>query len=76
MIRDRVPSSAAASCASAPTVLGTTRLEAHVALDNHASRRVAQAAGFTHASIFTEDDGTEMIRYTRDVSGGEAALIS
>ena len=56
--------------------IGITRLEAHVALDNHASRRVAQAAGFTQASIFTDDDGTEMIRYTRDASGGGAAPIS
>ena len=56
--------------------IGTTRLEAHVALDNHASRHVAEAAGFTQASIFTDDDGTEMIRYTRDASGGGAASIT
>jgi RimJ/RimL family protein N-acetyltransferase len=56
--------------------IGVTRLEAHVAHDNHASRRVAEAAGFTQASTFTDHDGTEMIRYTRDASDGEAALIS
>ena len=52
--------------------IGITRLEAHVALDNHASRRVAEAAGFTLASTVTDDDGTEMIRYTRDASGNRA----
>ena len=45
--------------------IGVTRLEAHVAPDNHASRRVAEAAGFTQADTFTDDGGTEMIRYTR-----------
>jgi RimJ/RimL family protein N-acetyltransferase len=55
--------------------IGVTRLEANVALDNHASRRVAEAAGFTQASTFTDHDGTEMIRYTRHASGGEAASI-
>ena len=49
--------------------IGVTRLEAHVAPDNHASRRIAEAAGFTQADTFTGDDGTEMIRYTRDTSG-------
>jgi RimJ/RimL family protein N-acetyltransferase len=47
-------------------------LEAHIAPDNHASRRVAEAVGFTQADIFTDDDGTEMIRYVRSASGGEA----
>jgi RimJ/RimL family protein N-acetyltransferase len=42
--------------------IGITRLEAHVARDNHASRRVAESAGFTQAGTFT-DDGIEMIRY-------------
>ena len=46
--------------------IGVTRLEAHVATGNHALRRVAESAGFTHAGTFT-DDGTEMTRYTRDV---------
>jgi RimJ/RimL family protein N-acetyltransferase len=44
--------------------IGVTRLEAHIAPDNHASRRVAESAGFTQAGLVMED-GTEMIRYTR-----------
>jgi RimJ/RimL family protein N-acetyltransferase len=47
--------------------IGVTRLQAHVATDNHASRRVAESAGFTQAGTFTDDDGTEMIRYTCEV---------
>ena len=43
--------------------IGVTLLEAHVAADNHASRRAAQAAGFTQAGTVV-DDGTEMICYT------------
>jgi RimJ/RimL family protein N-acetyltransferase len=49
--------------------IGIARLEAPIALDNHASRRVAEAAGFTQAGTFTDDDGTKMIRYARDASG-------
>jgi RimJ/RimL family protein N-acetyltransferase len=52
------------------TSIGVTRLEAHVAADNHASRRVAETAGFTQAGTFTDNDGTEMIRYIRSASGG------
>jgi RimJ/RimL family protein N-acetyltransferase len=52
--------------------IGVTRLQAHVALDNHASRRVAEAAGFTRAGTVTDDDGTEMIRYTRSACAGGA----
>jgi RimJ/RimL family protein N-acetyltransferase len=44
--------------------IGVTRLEAHIAPDNHASRRVAESAGFTQTGSVM-DDGTEMIRYTR-----------
>jgi RimJ/RimL family protein N-acetyltransferase len=47
---------------------GVIRLEAHVAPDNHASRHVAEAAGFTQADTITDDNGTEFIRYTRDAS--------
>ena len=47
------------------TSIGVTRLQAHIALDNHASRRVAEAAGFAQAGTVTDDDGTEMLRYTR-----------
>jgi len=45
--------------------IGVTRLEAHVAADNRASRRVAESAGFSQAGTFT-DDGTQMIHYTRE----------
>lgn len=44
--------------------IGVTRLEAHIAPDNHASRRVAESAGFVQAGTVIED-GTDMIRYTR-----------
>jgi RimJ/RimL family protein N-acetyltransferase len=47
--------------------IGVTRLEAHVATGNHASRRVAEAAGFRRAGTLTDEDGTAMIRYARDV---------
>jgi RimJ/RimL family protein N-acetyltransferase len=50
--------------------IGVTRLEAHVAPDNHASRHVAEVGGFTQAGTFTDHDGTEMIRYTRSASAG------
>ena len=53
--------------------IGVTRLEAHVAPDNHASRHVAEAAGFTKAHTFTDGDGTEFIRYTRDAPSAGAA---
>lgn len=48
--------------------IGATRLEAHVATGNCASRRVAESAGFTKAGAFTDEDGTEMIRYALDTS--------
>lgn len=43
--------------------IGVTRLEAHVAEDNLASRRVSEKAGFRQAGTFTDGDGTAMIRY-------------
>lgn len=52
--------------------IGITHLEAHIAPDNHASQHVAEAASFTHTNTFTDHDGTELIRYTRDVSGDGA----
>jgi RimJ/RimL family protein N-acetyltransferase len=64
---------ALALLASYAASIGVTRLEAHVAPDNHASRRVAEAAGFTQAGTVTDGDGTEFIRYTRDASGDGAA---
>lgn len=48
-----------------PASIGVTRLEAHVALDNHALRRVAEAAGFAQVSTFTNHDGTEMASFMR-----------
>jgi RimJ/RimL family protein N-acetyltransferase len=56
--------------------IGVTRLEAHIAPGNHASRHVAEAAGFAQAGTFTDDDGTEMIRYTRSASGGGADNVT
>jgi RimJ/RimL family protein N-acetyltransferase len=44
--------------------IGITRLEAHIAPDNHASQRVVECVGFTRAGTVI-DDGTEMLRYTR-----------
>jgi RimJ/RimL family protein N-acetyltransferase len=49
--------------------VGVTRLEAHVAPGNHAPRGVAEAVGFIQAGTFTDGDGTEFIRYTRDAFG-------
>lgn len=46
--------------------LGITRLEADIAADNYASRRVAESAGFLQAGTFT-DDGTEMTRYALEL---------
>lgn len=43
--------------------VGIGQAEAHIAADNHSSRRVAEKAGFLPAGTFTEQDGTEMIRY-------------
>lgn len=43
--------------------IGVTWLEAHVAEDNLASRRVSEKAGFQPAGTFTDQDGTAMIRY-------------
>lgn len=42
--------------------IGVTRLEAHIAPDNHASQRAAEAVGFRQAGTVT-DEGVEMIRY-------------
>jgi RimJ/RimL family protein N-acetyltransferase len=45
--------------------IGVTRLEAHIAPDNHTSRHVAESAGFTRAGTLTSDNEAVMIRYTR-----------
>jgi RimJ/RimL family protein N-acetyltransferase len=49
-------------CAYAASI-GVTRLEAHVAPDNQASRRVAEGAGFTPLDVFSDDKGELMMRY-------------
>lgn len=43
--------------------IGVTQVEAHIAEDNQASRRVAEKAGFYLIGTFTDEDGTGMIRY-------------
>ncbi|HEX3961221.1 MAG TPA: GNAT family protein [Trebonia sp.] len=47
--------------------IGVTRLQADVATDNHASRRVAESADFRQAGTFTDEDGTAMIRYSLEL---------
>jgi len=51
-------------CAAA---IGVVSLEAHIATGNYASRRVAEAAGFTAAEIILEE-GEERVRYVRSHS--------
>jgi RimJ/RimL family protein N-acetyltransferase len=43
--------------------IGICQAEAHIAADNHPSRRVAEKAGFIPAGTFTAEDGTGMIQY-------------
>lgn len=43
--------------------VGVDRIEAHVAEDNTASRRVAEKAGFELVSGVVDEDGTPMVRY-------------
>jgi RimJ/RimL family protein N-acetyltransferase len=43
--------------------IGVTRAEADVAIDNLASRRVAEKTGFHLVSTFTAEDGSGMLRY-------------
>jgi len=52
-------------CEYAATV-GVTRLEAHVAVDNHASRHVAKSAGFTESHTITQE-GELRIRYIKNL---------
>jgi len=42
---------------------GVRQLEAHIAVDNAASRRVAAPAGFEEDAQFTDEHGTVMLRY-------------
>ena len=46
--------------------IGPSSLAAHVALDNHASRRVAEKSGFADTGIITEE-GEQRVRYTRRI---------
>ena len=43
--------------------IGVTRFEAHIALDNLASRRVSEKAGFRCIGRFTDENGALMIKY-------------
>jgi RimJ/RimL family protein N-acetyltransferase len=43
--------------------IGIHDAEAHIAADNHPSRRVAEKAGFRSAGTYKAEDGTGMIRY-------------
>ncbi len=52
--------------------IGVTSLQARIAHDNYASRRVAEAVGFAQAGTCTDDEGNEMLRYTRGASVGGA----
>jgi RimJ/RimL family protein N-acetyltransferase len=43
--------------------IGIRQAEAHIAADNHASRRVAEKAGLLSVTAFTAEDGTGMVQY-------------
>ena len=43
--------------------IGIRQAKAHIAADNHASRRVAEKAGLLSVAAFTADDGTGMVQY-------------
>ncbi len=51
-------------CGYASSV-GITTLEAYVAPDNLASRRVSEAAGFVAGDVFAAKDGQVYVRYVR-----------
>lgn len=48
--------------------IGVAKLEAHVAIDNAASQRVAEAVGFTPGGTLTEE-GELRVRYVRPTPG-------
>jgi RimJ/RimL family protein N-acetyltransferase len=56
--------------------IGIARLEAHVATDNYASRRVAEGAGFEAQGLFTDEHGQVMMRYGCALPGAEVASVS
>lgn len=43
--------------------IGIRQAKAHIATDNHASRRVAEKAGLLSVTAFTAEDGTGMVQY-------------
>ena len=43
--------------------IGIRQATAHIAADNHASRRVAEKAGLLSVTAFTAEDGTGMVQY-------------
>lgn len=49
--------------------ISVTHAEAQIAIDNLASRRVAEKAGLRPADTFTDEDGTAMIRYQTSLGG-------
>ena len=49
--------------------IGIRQAEAHVAANDHASRRVAEKAGLLAVSAFTSADGTGMIQHRIDLAG-------
>jgi RimJ/RimL family protein N-acetyltransferase len=49
--------------------IGIRQAEVHVAADNHASRRVAEKAGFLAVSAFTADAGTGMVQHQINLAG-------
>jgi RimJ/RimL family protein N-acetyltransferase len=58
--------------------IGVATLEAHVAVDNHASRRTCESCGFTAAGEITEE-GERRVRYVREATaarpGAQDALL-
>ena len=48
--------------------IGIRQAKAHIAADNHASRRVAEKAGFRSAAAFTAADGTGMVQYLANLA--------
>ena len=43
--------------------IGIRQAKAHIAANNHASRRVAEKAGLLSVTTFTAEDGTGMVQY-------------
>jgi RimJ/RimL family protein N-acetyltransferase len=43
--------------------IGIRQAKAHIAANNHASRRVAEKAGLLSVTAFTAEDGTGMVQY-------------